>query len=176
MHIRALTKADAIPYRNLRLRALKEHPEAFGASYEESAKMPIAHFAERIDESADRFVLGAFHSDGQMIGMVGFHRNHSSKTRHKADVWGMYVAREHQSAGIGRRLLTELIERARMLPELEQIRLSVVTSNIRAALLYASIGFQAYGLERRALKAADQYFDEMLMVLSLEKDERDGKK
>ncbi len=35
MQIRELTKTDAIEYRTLRLRALKEHPMAFSSSYDD---------------------------------------------------------------------------------------------------------------------------------------------
>jgi RimJ/RimL family protein N-acetyltransferase len=45
--------------------------------------------------------------------------------------------------------------------------LTVVASNAAACRLYRAAGFEQYGLERRALKIGDTYYDEALMALSL---------
>jgi RimJ/RimL family protein N-acetyltransferase len=45
--------------------------------------------------------------------------------------------------------------------------LTVVASNVAARRLYSAAGFEEYGLERRALKVGDEYYDEVLMVLPL---------
>lgn len=60
MAIRLLTEADTEPCWQLRLRALKEDPESFGASYEESIKLPGSAWAERIKPTATSVVFGAF--------------------------------------------------------------------------------------------------------------------
>ena len=39
--IRQATQADAEQYRELRLRALKKHPEAFGSDYTETLARPL---------------------------------------------------------------------------------------------------------------------------------------
>jgi RimJ/RimL family protein N-acetyltransferase len=49
----------------------------------------------------------------------------------------------------------------------EQVCLTVVASNVAARRLYSAAGFEEYGLERRALKVGDEYYDEVLMVLPL---------
>ena len=41
MSVRVLTRADAAAFRELRLRALKENPEAFTSSYEEAVLQPL---------------------------------------------------------------------------------------------------------------------------------------
>lgn len=62
--------------------------------------------------------------------------------------------------------MLELIERAKHLDGLEQIKLTVVSENHPAKKLYKSLGFEVYGIERNALKFNGQYYDEDLMVLS----------
>ena len=60
MSIRELAVGDACEYRALRLRALKEHPTAFSASYEQQRDRPVEGFAERLRgsfESSDGFIL-----------------------------------------------------------------------------------------------------------------------
>jgi RimJ/RimL family protein N-acetyltransferase len=47
------------------------------------------------------------------------------------------------------------------------MNLTVVSDNHPAKRLYESLGFETYGVERRALKYNGQYYDEDLMVLWL---------
>jgi hypothetical protein len=56
MHIRRLAPADALLYRSLRLRALREHPDAFTSDYEEDRAHPPEVAAARA-EGVQRLVL-----------------------------------------------------------------------------------------------------------------------
>lgn len=161
--VRRLTEADAGIYRVVRLRALREEPEAFGSSYEEALARPLESLARRL---RDTVTLGAF-NDAALVGTITFQREEGVKERHKGTITGMYVASEMRGLGLGRELLRETISRARVLPDLEQVNLSVVTANVPARSLYLSVGFEVYGLERRALKLGDRYLDEELMALQL---------
>lgn len=166
MFTRRIKKEDASDYWKLRLRALKEYPEAFASSYEESLSKPLDEVANRISDNDDNYILGAFNNN-KMIGMVGFKREASKKLQHKAVIWGMYIAPEYQGRGIGRKLLEEIIDRAKHMGSLKQINLVVVTSNEQAKRLYQSLGFQQYCIERKALKVGNTYYDEEMMVLIL---------
>jgi RimJ/RimL family protein N-acetyltransferase len=44
----------------------------------------------------------------------------------------------------------------------------VNAENVRARNLYLSLGFKPFGLEPRAMRVGDRYFDEEHMVLSLD--------
>ncbi|GAC1359053.1 MAG: GNAT family N-acetyltransferase [Herpetosiphon sp.] len=167
MIIRRLTQADVVQFRVLRLRALQEHPAAFGRSHEEMEAQPIATTAAHLqsDHAPHNFVLGAF--DQSLVGIVGFVREQGKKVQHKGTVWGMYVARDATGRGIGRALLERLISEVRMQDGVSQIMLSVVSTNTSAQRLYAALGFERYGREPRALKLGDTYFDEDLLVLRL---------
>jgi ribosomal protein S18 acetylase RimI-like enzyme len=169
MIIRALTEADAQTYRDIRLRMLKEEPAAFTASYEECSQRPLSSVVERLrDENnrPDNFILGAFEGE-PLLGTVGLWRESGAKTRHKGNIWGMYVAPEARGQGIGRALLQEATARAKTLPALEQIQLGVVVTQTAARQLYASLGFVVFGVEKRAVKIGEAYLDEELMVLHL---------
>jgi len=158
IEIRRLTKEDAQAFYRLRLEALEREPWAFSAS-------PQEHRAMTLD--ADRsFVLGAWYED-RLVGMAGFFQEEGPKTRHKGRIWGVYVTQEWRSKGIARVLLSEIIGRAQARPDLEQITLSVATSQAPAKHLYEALGFEVYGCEARAIKADDGYVDEDLMVLRL---------
>lgn len=169
MPIRFLTPADVEEYWRVRLRALQEHPEAFGSSYEETIIRPLeerhAQFLNTIT-SPDSFILGAF-VDEKLVGTVGLIRSNRLKQRHRATVVGMYLAPENRGSGLAKELLTTLIKQAATLAGLEQLVLAVSNSQKAAQRLYQSVGFQIYGTDPHALKIGEQYYDEDMLVLDL---------
>ena len=168
MDIRILGETDAAAFRALRLRALQDHPEAFASSFEEEQSQPLEAATERLRRtSEDNFIAGAF-VDAQLAGMAGFRRFTGPKVRHKAHVWGMYVAPEARGRQLGRALLDEVMRRARTLPGLEDVALAVTVDNDAARRLYLAAGFVPYCVEPRFLKIGDRYWDIEWMVLSLE--------
>jgi ribosomal protein S18 acetylase RimI-like enzyme len=101
------------------------------------------------------------------VGTVGFGRNTRHKHRHKARIWGVFVQKEHRGRGIARRLMNEVLRRARTLAGLEQIILTVGDNQAAAKKLYASLGFTVFGREPAALKIGDVSVDEDLMLYDL---------
>jgi ribosomal protein S18 acetylase RimI-like enzyme len=175
VHIRVLDSEDVACFQAVRLCGLQETPDAFAISTEEFKQEPLEQLARQIAPEGnplERFVLGAFDSQENLLGVVGFFRQRRLKLRHRAFVWGMYVLPGARRRGIGRALLQELLMRARTLGDLEQVELEVVTTNVAARDLYLAQGFRVYALTRRGLKMDGCYFDEEFMALSLlEKDE-----
>ena len=169
--IRPLTEADTEEFQALRLRALREHPEAFAQSYESQLHTPMPDVARRLRETSEAthdFILGMF-SEDTLIGMVGFRRERGEKVMHKGSVWGMYVAAEAQGHGLGRMLIRDAISRAAQMPGLEQINLAVVSDNASARNLYLSLGFEVYGREKRAVIVNGEYLDDEFMTLFLDR-------
>jgi ribosomal protein S18 acetylase RimI-like enzyme len=172
MHIRQLNADDALVYWELRLFALRESTTAFASSYEEESAHPLEHRVARfqnetIAPAEVNFMLGAFDEHGSLIGMVGLRREQRIKLRHKATVVGMYVAPAARGQGVGRQLMVELLCQARALEGLRQLDLYVTNDNLSAKGLYASLGFQSYGVEKDALRLGDQFIDDNLMALLL---------
>jgi len=167
MLIRQLGKADATPYHSLRLRMLQLYPDAFTSSYEEDVGKPLSWVEARLvpPQGGPGFVLGACSGDGQIVGSVGLEVEARRKQRHKALLFGMYMAPEHSGRGGGRALVEACLERARRIPGLEQIYLTVTASNERAKRLYENAGFHVFGLEEHALKIDGRYFAKAHMVL-----------
>ena len=165
MSVRILTRADAAAFRELRLRALKEHADAFTSSYEEDVQKPMAATEERLD-ARDNTFWGAF-VDGRLQGIVGLTREPRRKNAHKAVIVAMYVAPESGRRGLGRALLQAVIDHARSVAGLEQLVLTVTRDNNVAAELYRTTGFMTFGVEPRAIKVAGEYFDKEHMILLL---------
>lgn len=102
--------------------SVKRQPDAFAATYEETASQSVEYVAKRLSPNPEAFVIGAFH-DGQLVGNVGFKREKGKKLQHKAG--GMYTAPEVRRQGVGKSLLKEMIGRAREMEGLEQLILTV---------------------------------------------------
>jgi ribosomal protein S18 acetylase RimI-like enzyme len=106
-------------------------------------------------------VHGAYAGE-DIIGMAGYKQHEGTRDRHKAYVWGTYVRPDMRRTGIAQALMAALLQDARGV--VEQLTLCVVKENAAALALYRRLGFEAYGVEPRALKSPDGYADEVLMV------------
>lgn len=166
MEFRRLTKEDAAAFRQVRLHGLKEATQAFSADHELSVKQPLEHFAARLKNEVDAFVIGVLVA-GQLVGVGGFYRDDGPKLRHKGTIWGVYVMPQHRSGGVGRKLIEEIIANAVKVPDLHQINITVTAENDRARQLYASMGFEPWGLERNALWIDGKFYDDLHMVMFL---------
>ncbi|PLR93779.1 GNAT family N-acetyltransferase [Bacillus sp. T33-2] len=165
MNIRLITPRDAENYRNLRLEALKNNPEAFSSSYEEENEHAVEFFRARL-ESDEAFTLGAFEEE-KLIGVVTLVKETKLKLKHRANIFAMYVSPANRGIGAGKRLMIEAIKKAQELEGIEQIYLTVMATNESAKKLYSCLGFETFGTDKRAMKVDHTYFDEQHMVLYL---------
>ena len=167
--IRQLAPLDGAVYRDLRLRALREHPDAFTSSLEEESARALSWSVKRLEADPARphdFFLGAFVA-GQLAGMVGLQGRYRAKERHNATVVGMYAAPEHAGLRLGGALMDALLARARALPELLQLDLTVTAGNARAEALYRNRGFVEFGRLERAIRVGDTFYAKVHMLLVL---------
>ena len=122
--------------------------------------------AARLAPDGEEAVYGAYAGD-RLVGLAGLARETRMKNRHKATVFGMYVAPEHGGRGIGRALLAHVIDEARRPPELQQLVLTVTDGNTAAAALYADAGFRSFGIEPRAIQVDGTYYGKNHMIFFL---------
>ena len=164
LEIRPLAASDAAAYRELRLRGLREHPEAFTSSYEEDVQKPVEVTEARLASARQSF-WGAFRGK-ELCGAVGMEREGRAKVRHRAKVVGMYVAPEATGQGVGAQLLQALLAQARA-EGLQSLVLTVTDSNDGARRLYERCGFRSFGIEPRAIQVGSSYYAKNHMVLAL---------
>ena len=169
--IRPLRTDEAELYREVRLEALRMHPDGFSASFEQEAAQPPGFFVDRLTGSV---VFGGFPAPDlpgpdilgpDLLGIAGFTVQAGAKSKHKGALWGMYVRPSARRSGLSRLLVEAVLDHARQLVEL--VQLSVVADNLNARRLYASLGFEPYGFEPRALKLEERYLDFVLMAKRL---------
>jgi RimJ/RimL family protein N-acetyltransferase len=167
MDIRLLTEHDAEEFVRLRLAAVTREPYASGRTPDNALPWPSERVASRLRAVPEgNFLVGAFEGR-QLVGQVGFVRHEGRKERHKGNIWGMYVTGAARGKGAAQAMLTQLLDRARGYPGLEQVTLSVSVPQEAARRLYSVLGFEVYGYEQHALKVGETSVDEEHRVLWL---------
>ena len=165
MEIRLFTEQDAQTLWNLRMMALETDPGSFVDSPEELRAMSVEEFAARLRaDHAENFIVGAF-EQGAAVGMVGCYQEVPLKRRHKAWIWGVFVAPAARGRGIANSLMQAAIQRAKTIPGVEMLLLTVAVNQPAPRKLYASLGFRSFGVEPRGLKIGNDSHDEENMVL-----------
>jgi GNAT superfamily N-acetyltransferase len=165
LEIRLLTERDAETLWKFRMVALETDPWSFVESPEELQRMPVAEYAQRVRSGeTGNFIFGAFERD-QIIGMVGFYQEVPAKRRHKGWIWGVFVAPNARGRGVAKALMLRAIEKAKTLPELDMLLITVSVGQPAPRRLYESLGFRSIGIEPRGLKIGAHHVDEEHMVL-----------
>jgi ribosomal protein S18 acetylase RimI-like enzyme len=164
---RKVAESELDEFRRIRLLALRESPTAFGSSFEESSVHPDEYFTGLIKvEDSDGMLCGAW--DGNhLCGVGGLRRDGRLKQRHRASIWGMYVEPDRRGKRVGHAILDRLLAKARAIPELAIIMLTVEASNAPALRLYSQFGFVKVGTEPMALRVDGRYWDLDQMALHL---------
>ncbi len=142
--VRRVSSADVAAFRQLRLRALREDPQAFASTEEREAAEPPSVWRQRVDRAAsgdDAFIALA-EADGAPVGMAGG-RIRDAGSR-EAGLWGMWVDPAWRSRGVGR-LLVRAVEDWAVRAGAETLTLWVVRSNASALALYRASGFVPAG-------------------------------
>ncbi|MFP7493120.1 GNAT family protein [Terribacillus saccharophilus] len=170
MKIRKLTAADAEAYWKLRLQALQNHPDAFSTSYEDAVKQedPIGRMQNNL-ENPDTETYGIF-IDDLLAGNATLRYETPAKLRHRADLVAVYLAPETRGRGLGKMLISRMIQAAREREGIEKINLVVAATNPTAKHVYEQAGFKQFGIEDFALKIENTYISEIHMTLILEEE------
>jgi RimJ/RimL family protein N-acetyltransferase len=107
--------------------------------------------------------------DGHVRGNCTLHRIGGRPDSEDGDVGelGILVHRDFRGQGLGTALLAHALRRAR--GAFRIVRLSVFSTNPRAASLYARMGFRPAGRIPRAFRRGTELIDEEIMVLELDR-------
>ena len=169
MEIRRLVASDAAVYRGLMLEGYELHPEAFTSSVAEREKFPMTWWEGRVKDGVDaeEIVVGAF-DEGLLIGVAGLRFETRPKTRHKANLYGMYVPASFTKRGIGQRLVMAILDEARQHEGARIVQLSVTEGNRDAESLYARCGFAPYGIEPFAIMVDGGFASKVYMWIDLQ--------
>jgi len=164
--VRLLDPHDAEQFKALRLLAFDNAPTAIWPTRQEEMARSIEEIAARIRSTPTQAVFGAFESE-VLIGITGVRREPLCQVNHKVTIWGVFVNPSYRGRGIAQTLLSAATVHATEEWETIQLMLCVNAENLPAKRLYASHGFQTFGLEPRAMKVGDRFYDEEHMCKQL---------
>lgn len=164
--VRQSTVADAASFRELRLSALLDSPTAFSMDHQRSANYTAKYWEDTLVMDDLEAAIFFAEYQGQLIGMTGIARGRSPKTRHAADIWGVFVSPAWRGLHIAAELIRSCADWAKS-RAIVIVRLAVVATNEPAIRCYQRCGFTTYGTEPRSLFYEGTYYDEYLMSLSL---------
>jgi len=163
--LQVLQLGDAAHYNAFFAEGARAHPETLRITPGDMAAAPFV-----TAETDNAVTLAALDSNGQWLGVVSVERELGrEKRRHVAWLVRMYVPQAAAGQGIGRTLLRAGIERARRMPGVAKLNLTVAASNTRALKLYESEGFGIFSRETDAFRNGAQSVEELSMSRALER-------
>jgi len=105
--------------------------------------------------------------DGKIIGNLSFSGGPRPRIAHVGE-FGISVLKEYWGYGVGEELLQYLINWSKNSGIIRKINLKVRTDNTRGIHLYSKMGFLEEGLLKRDLMINGDFFDSLLMGLSID--------
>jgi putative acetyltransferase len=100
--------------------------------------------------------------EGAVVGIAGLHVSPRARERHTAG-FGIYVHAAHQRKGIGKSLMSAILDIADNWLKLKRVELSVFTDNEPAIALYKKMGFVVEGTKKYSAVRNGVHIDEYLM-------------
>lgn len=162
--VRALQADDWTIYRELRLAALRDAPDAFSSTFEEEQQFGEELWRERMRRSARLLAT----VDDEPVGVVSVG---SSDEPGVAQLFGMWVVPAQRGGGVAWRLTESAADHARSQGS-RALQLWVSTDNGRAVAFFSSYGFRP-GNARRLTTTAPQV-EEVSMIVPLGADPGTG--
>ena len=147
MELRELRADEGLAYREIRLRALREAPDAFASTFEEESVQPESFWRELIAQTAEAMeaaLIAVDRGDGSLGGTT-FVRL-SSDPPHDGYVGGMWLDQDLRGQGWGDALL-EAGERFAQRLGSRNLELWVSASNPSALRFYERNGYRLTRIE-----------------------------
>lgn len=164
--VREATIQDLPAWWELRLRSLRDHPEAFGSDYEESRRTGPTYIERGYFDGGINRLFAAFTPAGDLVAQAGTYEE-SGKRSHIGNVISVYTHPDHRGNGLASRLVQAAIEHLQSFQAITSIRISVNADNHIAFRTYEKLGFVTWGEEPDAIRTADgSCHNERHMVLA----------
>lgn len=162
VRVRELSKGEGLLWRDLRLEALAESPDAFAATYENDAYRPDSDWHEMIDATAADSCSTSLVAEveAEPVGMA-FCR--MDRGRGVGELFAMWVRPSARRCGAGRALLEYALGWMRSQGG-TSAELTVTETNTAAVQLYVSSGFVDTG-RRESLRR-----ESALKVIAMQRD------
>lgn len=156
-------------YKQLRLDALQNSPQAFSATYAQNVERPDSFWQSRLEEASRGYGHWLFFAkmNKRLVGMIGAFTEEDDPQM--AHIISVYVIEEARGRGISKMLMSAILSELKK-EGLRKAKLGVNTKQIPAIKLYQQFGFRTVQKISHLLMGDGEYHDEFLM----EKDLFDG--
>ena len=141
--VRSFRKDEWKTYREIRLSALMDSPDAFGTTYEESLKLSDAAWRARLHNASDQTDYAMAATTGSRVIGLGWVRIELTDPG-TAHLYQMWVAPEARRKGAGRKLLESAISWSTA-RHCTKLLLDVTCGDRPARRLYDAFGFRPVG-------------------------------
>jgi ribosomal protein S18 acetylase RimI-like enzyme len=137
-----ITPQNALIFKAVRLRALRDTPNAFSATYAEESQLTDAEWIERATQwNAERSAGFLAMEENSPCGIVASFLDAVATRAHLVSMW---TAPTHRRRGVGRLLVNEVLSWAHRRGA-RTLLLMVTSSNEPAILFYQRLGFTLTG-------------------------------
>ncbi|MCQ4260594.1 GNAT family N-acetyltransferase [Stutzerimonas stutzeri] len=164
LEVRSVVVGDWQEYRDIRLRALLDSPDAFGSTYEAEVVRTDEQWQARIAAASisgnDRVLFAMYHE--RVCGLTWCKL--SASVPEEADLFQMWVDPASRGAGAGRALLAESLAWARNIGA-RRVRLGVTAADSPAMRLYTAHGFRPAGSLEPLRDGSCLFMQEMVFEL-----------
>ena len=138
-----ITTQKVFVFKEVRLRALRDTPSAFGSTYARESQLTDAEWIERATRwNGEKGIGFLAMDDGVACGIAGSFLDENDATR--AQLISMWTAPTHRRQGVGRLLVDEVAGWAR-LRGARTLLLTVTSVNDPAMRFYERLGFVRTG-------------------------------
>jgi ribosomal protein S18 acetylase RimI-like enzyme len=145
--IERVTPSNVSTFKAVRLRALQDSPQAFGSTYARESAFPDSEWLQRAKRWNGETGVGFLAiDDGAPCGIAGAFLDEGDPTR--ARLVSMWTAPTHRRRAIGRLLVDQVLEWAR-LRKARMLLLMVTSMNDPAIRFYEKLGFMRNGRTER---------------------------
>lgn len=159
-------------FKELRLSALKELPEAFGVSVDEEINKSKDEWQDFLQSACMQQTcwLICAKVDNQFVGMIYAEREAGEYFKHLIWIKKVYVKPSWRNRSVGKQMLDAITELLLHDPWAEQLVLWVTCDMISAIKLYKKAGFTIVGTLEKAININGTFYDNYLMQKTLQKE------
>ena len=143
LRLETVSAANAMVFKDVRLRALRADPSAFGSTYAEESRMTDAKWVDlAVQRTSEGSTVRLAFVDDVACGIVGAFFEGSDRTT--ARLVSMWVAKEMRGRGVGKALVDAAFAWA-MESGARAMVLTVTSNNETATRFYERLGFEKTG-------------------------------
>jgi len=149
-----LNFAEWQKFKELRLRAIREDPQAFITPYAKEIQTTNEKWQERLKNyQGENAIMFFAKDDKNLVGMIGTYWNDKNDSEITAHIFGVYVNKKYRGQKIGKALMKKVLQYIRERKNIHLVNLRVNVEDKAPFHLYESVGFVEIG--RTKIKTSD---------------------